>query len=149
MSSSGWYGVDFDGCLAEYTKICAPGELGKPLQPMVDRVKKWIAEGIEVKIFTARAAYSGMTEKDIEAQIKFSEDFGENLTRDEAIARIKYWNDATEESITAIKAWCKKYIGTALEVTCTKDFRLIELFDDRARQVEFNTGRLLTPNGWE
>lgn len=49
---SGWIGVDFDGTLAEYHKFGQP--LGRPIPPMVERVKKWIEEGKKVKIFTAR-----------------------------------------------------------------------------------------------
>lgn len=42
-----------------------------------------------------------------------------------------------------IKAWCKKHIGVELEVTNQKDYGMIALYDDRAVQVEFNTGRLV------
>ena len=31
-------------------------EIGSPIEPMLDRVKRWIAEGRTVKIFTARAS---------------------------------------------------------------------------------------------
>jgi hypothetical protein len=36
--------------------------------------------------------------------------------------------------------WCQKHIGQRLEVTCTKDYGMIELWDDRAVQVVANTG---------
>lgn len=42
-----------------------------------------------------------------------------------------------------IKAWCKQYIGVELEVTAEKDFYLVEYFDDRAFEVEFNTGKIV------
>jgi len=45
--------------------------------------------------------------------------------------------------VPEIKAWCKQHIGTELEVTNVKDLAMIELYDDRARQVEFNTGRVI------
>lgn len=41
----------------------------------------------------------------------------------------------------AIQDWCREHIGQALEVTCTKDYGLVELWDDRAVQVVPNTGR--------
>lgn len=50
-----WIGVDFDGTLAEWT----PGggmPLGEPVQPMLERVKGWLSQGKEVRIFTARAS---------------------------------------------------------------------------------------------
>lgn len=49
-----WIGVDLDGTLAKHDgKPNSP--IGKPLQPMLDRVKQWIEDGKEVRIFTARA----------------------------------------------------------------------------------------------
>lgn len=40
----------------------------------------------------------------------------------------------------AIQDWCRKHIGVALEVTCEKDYGMIELWDDRAVRVVPNTG---------
>ena len=48
--------VDLDGTLAEYTGWKGINHIGKPLKPMVNRIYKWISEGYQVKIFTARAA---------------------------------------------------------------------------------------------
>lgn len=45
--------------------------------------------------------------------------------------------------ISAINEWCLKHIGRVLEVTCIKDFGMVKLYDDRAIQVEKNTGRIL------
>ena len=36
-----------------------------------------------------------------------------------------------------------EHIGRRLIVTCVKDYEMIELWDDRAVAVEFNTGRYL------
>jgi hypothetical protein len=105
----GWIGVDLDGTLAHYTNWNPDGSIGEPIQPMVDRVKRWLAEGQTVKIFTARVAVSS----------------------------------GKEQVIKKIKAWCKKYIGQELEVTNIKDHAMIQLWDDRAVQVERNTGRII------
>ena len=43
-------------------------------------------------------------------------------------------------SITAIKKWCKKYIGKELPVVYEKDLHMAELWDDRAIQIQPNTG---------
>lgn len=51
--------------------------------------------------------------------------------------------DSAPVGIPAIQAWCVQHVGQPLEVTCCKDEYMIELWDDRARQVEFNTGRAL------
>jgi len=48
-----------------------------------------------------------------------------------------------EEIINQIKAWCKQHIGQELDVTNVKDFAMIELWDDRAKQVEKNTGKYI------
>lgn len=48
--------------------------------------------------------------------------------------------DQKEEAEAAIKAWCKKYIGRELEITCCKDYEMVELWDDRAVQVLKNSG---------
>ena len=40
----------------------------------------------------------------------------------------------------AIEAWCLEHVGQVLEVTCTKDYAMIELWDDRAIAVKSNTG---------
>lgn len=51
---SGWIGVDLDATLATYTGWVDESHIGDPIQPMVDRVKHWVENGIEVRIFTAR-----------------------------------------------------------------------------------------------
>ena len=52
---SGWIGVDLDGTLAHY-EGWQDGAIGEPVPEMVVRVKRWLAEGREVRIVTARAA---------------------------------------------------------------------------------------------
>jgi len=54
--TTSWIGVDLDGTLAEYTQGAELSEIGEPIELMMVRVKKWIAQGNVVKIFTARAA---------------------------------------------------------------------------------------------
>jgi hypothetical protein len=49
-----WIGVDLDGTLAEYNDWIGIEHIGKPIPPMIERVKDWIADGKKVKIFTAR-----------------------------------------------------------------------------------------------
>ena len=39
-----------------------------------------------------------------------------------------------------IDRWCLKHLGEALPITCIKDMRMTELWDDRAIQVVPNTG---------
>lgn len=105
---SGWIGVDLDGTLAEYHGYQGPAHIGAPIAPIVGKVKEWLAEGREVRIFTARV-----------------------------------YDDPEGVAEAAIRAWCKEHVGQELAVTCTKDFHMIWLVDDRAIAVETNTGRLL------
>jgi hypothetical protein len=46
--------VDFDRTIAHHRN--GQEELGKPIMPMLNRVKRWVKEGQEVWIFTARAS---------------------------------------------------------------------------------------------
>jgi hypothetical protein len=57
-------------------------------------------------------------------------------------ARVGPRQDVNEviASTIAIKSWCAKHIGTVLDITCEKDYSMIELWDDRAVQVIKNTG---------
>lgn len=105
MSKSGWIGVDLDGTLAQYDTWQGASHIGEPVPAMLERVKRWLAAGIEVRVFTARVAIpeSGV--------------------------------------VRAIEDWCLVHLGRALPVTCMKDYGMVELWDDRAVQVEKNTGR--------
>lgn len=51
----GWIAVDLDGTLAHYDGWKGIGHVGEPIAPMLDRVKTWLADGMSVRIFTARA----------------------------------------------------------------------------------------------
>ncbi len=115
-ASDGWIGVDLDGTLAiDVVGPYIPGQIGEPIPAMVERVKGWIAQGIEVKIFTARASghnRDGAAKTTLAMQ----------MTRD------------------VIGDWCEKHIGKRLDITAEKDYRMLESWDDRAIQVVKNTG---------
>lgn len=112
--------VDMDGTLAfhDYSKWSTDGSIGEPIPAMVERVKGWLARGITVKIMTARVgiAPEGAVLKD---------------------------HDSVESQRKIVESWCMKHLGQVLEVTCKKDYGMVCLFDDRCRQVELNTGRLI------
>lgn len=114
MSTGGWIGVDLDGTLAEYDGWKGADHIGLPVPAMVVRVKQWLDEGREVRIFTARVY----------------PDFDHQPPSEDALrARV------------AIVNWCEQHLGRALLITCMKGYDMIELWDDRAVQVEPNTGR--------
>ena len=93
-----WVGFDFDGTLAvEHTF--------EPVEPMVDRLRAYLDQGVEVRILTARG------------------------------------NDPHgPHGIKLVKDWLKKQGLPDLQVTSKKDYQMIVLYDDRARQVIQNTG---------
>lgn len=112
----GWIGVDLDGTLAKYDGWHGPDHVGEPIEPMVALVKDWLLSGKEVRIFTARVSTDGSAGR----------------TGD---VRVATW---------AIRDWCKKHLGQELPITCSKDFGMQVLYDDRCVQVESNTGRLIS-----
>jgi hypothetical protein len=69
---------------------------------MLERVKRWLAEGRDVRIFTARACIP--------------------------------------EQVPPVLAWLRIHLGRELPVTNAKDLHMVELWDDRAVQVEPNQG---------
>jgi len=109
---NGWIAVDLDGTLAQYDGWVSPTHIGEPVPLMVDRVKQWLIEGKDVRIFTARVFPGG------------------NVSEDEV-----------QEVRIAISNWCKINVGEVLLITCTKDYGMVELWDDRAVQVIPNTGK--------
>lgn len=52
----GWVGVDLDGTLALYDHWRGIEHIGQPIDRMVRRVKDFLRDGREVRIFTARVA---------------------------------------------------------------------------------------------
>ena len=54
-------------------------------------------------------------------------------------------NTNVEVIRNVIKEWCLLVFGCELEVTCMKNPRMIEIWDDRAVAIEHNTGRVISP----
>jgi hypothetical protein len=121
--TDGWIGVDLDGTLAQYDGWKNTFEIGPPIPRMIERVKQWRKEGIEVRIFTARVD-GGTVAHNMGVDLKLVLAYGHI----ESIKRM-------------INVWCYTHIGEILPVTCKKDYGMIELWDDRCVQVERNTGR--------
>jgi hypothetical protein len=56
MKENGWIGVDLDGTLAHYDGWKGVGVIGDPVPLMAARVTRWLEEGRDVRILTARVA---------------------------------------------------------------------------------------------
>lgn len=52
----GWIGVDLDGTLAQYRGWKGVDKIGPPVPLMLERVKAWLDDGVDVRIFTARVS---------------------------------------------------------------------------------------------
>lgn len=117
IPAPGWIGVDLDGTFAEDKAASGvyTGEIGLPVYAMVCRVKRWLRQGIEVKIFTARVCPTN---------------------RDGARKTILAMQLVREK----IGDYCEKVVGKRLDITCEKDYAMVQLWDDRAVQVVKNTG---------
>lgn len=118
---SDWIGVDLDGTLAEYGGWQGPDHIGRPIPLMVERVKQWLLEGRDVRIFTARVDGG-------EVALTMGDVNGEHF---KDIQRVR----------NGIELWCKEHIGQVLPITNRKDYGMTELWDDRAVQVIPNTGK--------
>lgn len=106
-----WYGFDLDGTIADNSQHnFGMGDIGKPIKPMVNLMKKLHAKGWTIKIVTARLSDVG--------------------TRKAAQRKL----------IEHIWRWCDHNLGFRPEITDRKDALMERLYDDRARHVVRNRG---------
>lgn len=90
--SKGWIGVDLDGTLAHYDGWKGIDHIGEPIPRMVERVKAWMAEGKDVRIFTARVSQPEAEGPIIEWCVKHF-GFGLRITNVKDMAMIELWDD--------------------------------------------------------
>jgi hypothetical protein len=127
----GWIGIDLDRTVAYYDKWRGYEHIGRPIETMQEFVRKLIAEGKEVRIFTARAypimqpVHEKFSEKGIQSQYHEPELQG------------------AMRACNAIIDWCELHLGKRLPITCVKDYGMDRLYDDRAVQVIVNTGKIV------
>lgn len=123
----GWIGIDLDATLAEWgegtSNPCDVMQIGDPIPTMVTFVKRLIADGVDVRIFTARIGPA--TDEECQKQ---GQDCIENF--------LVYQRGLIDQ-------FCLDQFGQVLPITCTKDFHMYKLYDDRCVQVIPNTGQSL------
>lgn len=105
--------VDFDGTLVHYEGWKGHRHVGKPVPHMVERVKKWITDGDDVFILTAR-----LTPWDEAPPV------GQTIP---------------EEAKRIVEDWCEKHLDRRLHVTNIKG-GFDALYDDNVVQIVQNTG---------
>ena len=128
-TGKGWYGFDLDGTLAVYDKWKGIDHIGEPVKPMVDLIRKMHDEGKVVKILTARIAPRKLEDGTVgESYITVPDGEG-GVTRTYAH---QFIND-----------WCHFNLGFIPEIVYQKDHLMLELYDDRVKQVVPNEGLLV------
>ena len=120
MSKSGWIGVDLDGTLAHYAVFKGVDHIGLPVPKMAVKVRQMLADGEDVRIFTARVDGGAVA-------LQAGDNQGKHFENVERVTEI-------------IQDWTEFHFGVRLPVTNKKDYGMIELYDDRAIQIIPNTG---------
>lgn len=142
-----WIGFDLDGTLAKYDGWKGIDNIGEPVKPMVDLIKKLHDEGKVVKILTARVA----------PRIRDDGTVGEDFVKMTFLEMNKFLNypktpdelvghEGSVISASArffIRNWCQKHLGFVPEITHEKDQLMTDLYDDRVKQVVTNEGTLV------
>lgn len=143
----GWYGFDLDGTLAKYDGWKGIDHIGEPVKPMVDLIKRMHDEGKVVKIMTARVSprlcgethaqgcRCGHCEEEASKPPVLQEQYLVKL--DENGVSVK------RTASDYIREWCQKNLGFVPEIVYQKDHLMLELYDDRVKQVVPNEGWLV------
>lgn len=120
----GWVGFDLDGTIIPHGNnddVINHRIIGEPYAEIVQLIHKHKAEGHEIKIFTARVSLG----------------CGYDMSN-ASVDRILFAKQARE----SIQTYCLVYFGEIFDVTCEKDFNCVRIYDDRARHVICNTGKV-------
>ena len=155
-TGKGWYGFDLDGTLAVYDKWKGIDHIGEPVKHMVDLIRKMHDEGKVVKILTARVAPRANAETrpnphcsgEISSPLP---DYANKVvmrnptSRGEAPRNVlgAFYSMADWTAANFITDWCLKNLGFLPEITHEKDHLMLELYDDRVKQVVPNEGLLV------
>ena len=158
VNGEGWIGFDLDGTLAKYDGWQGIDHIGEPIEAIVRLAKKFHAEGKRVKILTARVAPRPHPEM---AKTRYPLYAGDGIGDVPEYAagwmlemrKAGHVNDQAEacafyfkEEWTArdfIADWCLENLGFLPEIVHEKDHLMLELYDDRVKQVVPNKGILV------
>lgn len=139
QQGEGWIGFDLDGTLAKYDGWKGIDHIGEPVKPMVDLIKRMHDEGKVVKIMTARVAPKEKPE------VKPNPYYGHvpGYIRAEASECKRLYGYEQWPAKMFIVDWCFRNLGFAPEIVYQKDHLMLELYDDRVKQVVPNEGWLV------
>lgn len=125
----GWIGFDLDGTLAKYDGWHGIDHIGEPVKPMVELIQKLHYQGRRVKILTARIAPRSLEDGTVGEQYI-------TVPNGDGGACRQYASQY-------IRDWCHFNLGFVPEIVYAKDHLMIDLYDDRVKQVEPNTGLVI------
>ena len=147
-TGKGWYGFDLDGTLAKYYKWEGFDHIGEPIEPMVDLIRRMHDEGKVVKILTARVSPRANTEYKVREKCA-PPDYVATADFSGLSADAKTWVENMYLCLDTWGArefvidWCLRNLGFLPEITHEKDHLMLELYDDRVKQVVPNEGLLV------
>lgn len=129
-----WVGVDLDGTTLTYDNWVGWNVFGRPIEPMIDRIRAWIAAGIEVRIVTARIG--------LPFAVQDGKPIYSKELKNKCLVTGKLYSDhmmqiAVQDALEQIACLPR------LVVQCYKEVTMMEFYDDRAIQMVPNTGRTL------
>ena len=146
-TGKGWYGFDLDGTLAKYDGWKGIDHIGEPVKPMVDLIRKMHDEGRVVKILTARVAHRHNVNTDPSLGPDGPKDIYDG---EQSVSTFVRHADGTPACAVKrkyasdfIREWCEANLGFLPEITHEKDHLMLELYDDRVKQVVPNEGLLV------
>ena len=140
----GWYGFDLDGTLAKYDGGKGIDHIGEPVKPMVELIKRMHDEGKVVKIMTARIAPRENIERRLNpysSRPEYARGEGPVDAEHRALWAFYYLKEWTARDFIA--DWCQHYLGFVPDIVYQKDHLMLELYDDRVKQVVPNEGWLV------
>ncbi len=139
VEGEGWYGFDLDGTLAKYDGWKGIDHIGEPVKPMVELIRRMHDEGKVVKIMTARVAPKKKPETRPNPYYGHVPDYiRANASECKRLYGYEQW-----PAKMFIVDWCFRNLGFAPEIVYQKDHLMLELYDDRVKQVVPNEGWLV------
>lgn len=157
-TGKGWYGFDLDGTLAKYDGWKGIDHIGEPVKPMVELMKRMHDEGKVVKIMTARAApcpvpetaqtryplYAGDEIGDVpEYAARWMHKMKADGHVSDQVEACAFYSKKEWAARDFIADWCLEHLGFLPEIVYQKDHLMLELYDDRVKQVVPNEGWLV------
>ena len=136
VEGKGWYGFDLDGTLAKYDGWKGIDHIGEPVVPMVKLIKQMHDEGKVIKVMTARVAPKDKPETKPNPYRE-----GNWCIQEPDVQTWALKDEWTP--LEFIQEWCYRTLGFVPEVVYQKDHLMLELYDDRVKQVVPNEGWLI------